>query len=403
MGNKMTFPLGYKVDITFVPVDPGTFVMGDEEKFNENGWAEKPKHEVTISKRFWLGEFPVTRIQWQYVMGYKTYEYTGGINRPIENITWEEAQAFCKKLNERFGGQLPDGYEFFLPTEAQWEYACRTGLETEYDLDEVAWYGKCMKTRPVGLKKPNKWGLYDMLGNVWEWCYDWYNMFPDDLKRVNEYVHEWCDPIGVGVGHPAFESHVVRGGHYHSKSEKCNPFFRETPNKDERNKYTGFRAAIRPKDGYFYWDEWDEIADRGYAVEEGECGETSRKVWSEKPDGGMNFSVCGNFHNDAPAERYFKLHDKWIWWESSKVIRIKFTSPEYQLYENVDRKPDWILSKEEKVHLMELLTADDCSLWKELIRAYNDEIFGKYALEDGIPEDLPVPDYTKLPDQIEKT
>ena len=84
-------------------------------------------------------------------------------------------------------------------------------------------------------------------------------------------------------------------------------------------------------------------------------------------------------------------------------IRIKFNSPEYQLYENIDRKPDWILSKEEKVHLMELLTADGCSLWKELIRAYNDEVFGKYALEDGIPEDLPIPDYTGLPDKIEKT
>ena len=99
MGNEMTFSLGHKVDITFMPVELGTFVMGDEEEFNEYGWAEKPKHEVTISKRFWLGEFPVTRIQWQYVMGYKSYEYSGGINRPIENITWEEAQAFCKKLN----------------------------------------------------------------------------------------------------------------------------------------------------------------------------------------------------------------------------------------------------------------------------------------------------------------
>ena len=401
MGNKMTFSLGYKVNITFLPVEPGTFVMGDEEEFNEYGWAEKPKHEVTISNRFWLGEFPVTRIQWQYVMGYKTYEYTGGIDRPVENITWKEAQAFCKKLNERFGGQLPEGYEFFLPTEAQWEYACQTGLEAEYDLNEIAWFGECMKTRPVGLKKPNKWGLYDMLGNVWEWYYDWYNMFPDDLKRVNEHVHEWRDPVGVGTGHPAFESHVVRGGHYHSKAEKCNPFFRETPDNGEKNKYTGFRAAIRPKEWYFYWDEWDEIADRGYAVEEGECSEVSSKV-GDCENNSMNFSVCGNFHDDAPSERYFKLYDDWTWWQATKVIRIKFTSPEYQLYENVDRKLDWILTEEEKVHLMELLKADDCSLWKDLIRAYNHEVFGEYTSEDGIPEDLPIPDYTRLPDKIER-
>lgn len=71
-------------------------------------------------------------------MGYKTYEYTGGHNRPIENITWDEMQTFCKKLNVKFGGQLPEGYEFFLPTEAQWEYACRSGFEEGYDLDEIA-------------------------------------------------------------------------------------------------------------------------------------------------------------------------------------------------------------------------------------------------------------------------
>ena len=138
MGNEITFSLGLKVDISFMPVEPGTFVMGDEEEFNEYGWADKPKHEVVISKRFWLGEFHVTRIQWQYVLGYKTYEYTGGHNRPIENITWDEAQTFCKELNVKFGDQLPEGYEFFLPTEAQWEYACRSGFEEGYDLDEIA-------------------------------------------------------------------------------------------------------------------------------------------------------------------------------------------------------------------------------------------------------------------------
>ena len=78
------------------------------------------------------------------------------------------------------------------------------------------------------------------------------------------------------------------------------------------------------------------------------------------------------------------------------MIRIKFTAPEYQMYENVDRKPDWILSEEEKVHLMELLTANDGELWKDLIRAYNEEVLGDHTLIDGIPEDLPLPDYTKL-------
>ena len=86
----------------------------------------------------------------------------------------------------------------------------------------------------------------------------------------------------------------------------------------------------------------------------------------------------------------------WTYWKSTKVIRIKFTAPEYQMYENVDHKPDWILSEEEKVHLMELLTANDGKLWKDLIRAYNWEVFGHRTFIDGIPEDLPIPDYTKL-------
>jgi hypothetical protein len=220
------------------------------------------------------------------------------------------------------------------------------------------------------------------------------------MKRFNQYASEWRDPIGLGVEHSAFTYHICRGGHYHSKSEYCTPFFRKTLNREVKNKYTGFRVAIRPKDGYFYWDEWDEIADRGYAVEEGECGDTSNKVWGEKmgedTSCGMNFTVCGNFHDDDPSERYFKIYDAWTYWEATKMIRIKFTAPEYQMYNNVDRKPDWILSEEEKVHLMELLTANDGKLWKDLIRAYNHEVFGRPTFIDGIPEDLPIPDYTKL-------
>ena len=406
MGNKMTFPLGYKVNITFLPVEPGTFVMGDEEEFNEYGWAEKPKHEVTISKRFWLGEFPVTRIQWQHVMGYKSYEYTGGINRPIENITWEEAQAFCKKMNERFGGQLPDGYEFFLPTEAQWEYACRTGLEAEYDLDAVAWYGKCMKTRPVGLKKPNKWGLYDMLGNVWEWCYDWYNAFPEDFKKITgRSMKAWIDPVGLGPQpNLHWGTHIAHGGHYHCKPEDCTPSNRKSLEWQTKSKHVGFRAAIRPVKGYSYWDEWCEIRDWGFALEEGECdiAGCSPIRWEHED---MYFSVYGDRRREDPLHRYFLIQDKYAT-DATRQIRVKFTSPEYVPYRNSDWKEDWILSADEKKRLMTYLTDNDCSLWKEIIYRYNWECFGANCYDpksgDGIPEDLPVPDYTKLPDRIEK-
>ena len=115
MEKRLTFTLGHKVDMTFNLISPGTFIMGDEEEFNEYGWAEKPKHEVILSKHFYLSKCPVTRQQWQYVMGYKTYEYEGEIHLPAVNMTWTEALTFTRKMNEKFGSLLP---ETFHPTAA---------------------------------------------------------------------------------------------------------------------------------------------------------------------------------------------------------------------------------------------------------------------------------------------
>ena len=140
MKKRLTFTLGHKVDMTFNLISPGTFIMGDEDEFNELGWAEKPKHEVILSKHFYLSNCQVTRQQWQYVMGYKTYEYEGEIHLPAVNMTWKEALTFTRKMNEKFGSLLPEGYEFSLPTEAQWEYACQTGFDGS--LEDSAWFGK---------------------------------------------------------------------------------------------------------------------------------------------------------------------------------------------------------------------------------------------------------------------
>ena len=112
MEKRLTFTLGHKVDMTFNLISPGTFIMGDEEEFNELGWAEKPKHEVILSKHFYLSKCPVTRQQWQYMMGYKTYEYEGEIHLPAVNMTWKEALTFTRKMNEKFDSLLPEGYEF---------------------------------------------------------------------------------------------------------------------------------------------------------------------------------------------------------------------------------------------------------------------------------------------------
>ena len=140
---------------------------------------EKPMHEVRISKPFYLGKYEVTQGQWQAVMGNNPSRFKGDPNRPVEQVAWEDVQAFMRKLNAIEGGTT-----YRLPTEAEWEYAARAGTTTAYSfgddprlLGEYAWYSENAKgkTHPVGQKKSNAWGLHDMHGNVWEWVQDWYS------------------------------------------------------------------------------------------------------------------------------------------------------------------------------------------------------------------------------------
>jgi formylglycine-generating enzyme required for sulfatase activity len=157
------------IDLTLklLPIPAGTFTMG------EGSDGPAPVHLVTISKPFFLGATEVTQAQWSVVMGGNPSKFKGD-KLPVENVSWDDAMAFCKKLTERerTAGRLPAGYIYTLPTEAQWEYACRAGTIGRYagDLDAMAWYDEnsSRKTHPVGSKKANGWGLSDMHGNVWE-------------------------------------------------------------------------------------------------------------------------------------------------------------------------------------------------------------------------------------------
>ena len=162
---------------------------------------------------------------------------SSGKGAPVEQVSWDDAIEFCQKLTERErrAGRLPEGYKYTLPTEAQWEYACRAGTTGPYagELGRMAWYGNNSgsKTHPAGQKAPNAWGLYDMHGNVREWCYDWYGDYPDGSVR---------DPPGTSSG-----SHRVdRGGGWNSFARNCRSAGRLRGAPSLRNDSLGFRLAL---------------------------------------------------------------------------------------------------------------------------------------------------------------
>jgi formylglycine-generating enzyme required for sulfatase activity len=160
-----------KAGIEFVLIPAGSFMMG-----STNGDAdERPVHKVTIEYPFYMGKYEVTQAQWQAVMGNNPSHFKDCDNCPVEQVSWDDAQGFIRKLN-----QMNDGYRYRLPTEAEWEYACRAGTTGDYgagNLSEMAWHfeNSGSKTHAVGSKQPNAWSLADMHGNVWEWCEDWYH------------------------------------------------------------------------------------------------------------------------------------------------------------------------------------------------------------------------------------
>lgn len=156
--------------IELVQIPPGTFNLGS----NNGAGSESPAHQVTISYSFYIGKYEVTQTQWQAVMGNNPSRFKDcGGNCPVEQVSLEAAHEFVRKLN-----QMNDGFTYRLPSEAEWEYACRAGTTGDYagDVDEMAWHyansGK--RTHAVGQKRSNAWGLADMHGNVLEWCEDWY-------------------------------------------------------------------------------------------------------------------------------------------------------------------------------------------------------------------------------------
>jgi formylglycine-generating enzyme required for sulfatase activity len=204
--------------------------MGSPEEEERRFEWEGPRHEVRISRGYWLFDTPCTQALWRAVMDDNPSRFQGE-DRPVENVSWEDCQGFIERLN----AQLP-GLALRLPTEAQWEYACRAGRETARyaeNLDAIAWYAENSgsETHAVGQLQPNAWGLYDMLGNVEEWCYDGRRNYTAEIR---------VDPVG-STETVAFR--VIRGGGWRDSARDVRAAFRDCYRPGVAVDGLGFRCA----------------------------------------------------------------------------------------------------------------------------------------------------------------
>ncbi len=213
-----------------VPIKAGSFI--------------RSKYSVTISRDFWLGKYEVTQSEYNAVMGKNPSQFKGGTNQPVEKVTYLDATQYCAALSlrERGAGHLPPGFEYRLPSEAEWEYACRANTTNRFsfgdgilDADRYAWTAENSEatTHPVGQKQPNPWGLYDMHGNVWEWCLDWFAEYP---------AADVVDPVGPRGG----KFKLFRGGGWNQDIEFARSANRFMMAPSSGIYFVGFRVAIGP-------------------------------------------------------------------------------------------------------------------------------------------------------------
>lgn len=232
-GDK-TFKVG-NVSFTMKPVTGGTFTMGATSELGSDAYFdEKPTHLVTLSD-YHIGETEVTQELWQAVMGKNPSFFKVGVSDlPVENVSWDDCQEFITKLNAM------TGQKFRLPTEAEWEYAARGGNKSKgykysgsNNIDDVAWYtdNSSNNTHAVKTKQPNELGIYDMSGNVWEWCNDWYGSYNSNAQ---------VNPAGPTSG----SFRVIRGGSWLSNARICRVSNRDSDTPDDRIIYLGLRLAM---------------------------------------------------------------------------------------------------------------------------------------------------------------
>src|SRR5262249_54775321 len=234
--------------IQLVKIPSGTFLMGSPNVLI----SEAPVHEVTIGYEFYLGKFLVTQHQWEVVMGQNnSAQFRTSLEHPVDSVSWEEAIAFCQKLSERCGARAR------LPSEAEWEYACRAGTQGEFffgaagpfvdetsvpsevrhSLQEYAWFEENSReeTHAVGLKKPNPWEFFDIVGNLWEWCEDvWHS----------DYVGALIDGSPWRSAADPQPRRCLRGGAWNMDAFRCRSFYRSWDRKDVATNRFGFRIGV---------------------------------------------------------------------------------------------------------------------------------------------------------------
>jgi formylglycine-generating enzyme required for sulfatase activity len=223
---KAANPVLAGMKLQFVRIAPGQFTMGSAAGMP----GEQPPHTVRITSAFDLGKYEVTQAQWQALMQSNPSRFAGP-DRPVDSVSWNDAREFLARLNA-----ADPAHRYRLPTEAEWEYAARAGTAGDYPgaLDDIAWYAfnSNGETHPVGQKQPNAWGLYDMYGNVWEWCQDWYN-------RDYYASGPAADPAGPEEG----AHKVLRGGSWGANTAYTRSSVRIGFFPNQKNSYYGFRVV----------------------------------------------------------------------------------------------------------------------------------------------------------------
>ena len=231
----MTETITNSIGMELVLIPAGSFRMGGDKKLEQAEDHETPRHIVKISNTFYMGKYEVTQSQWSEIMNNNPSEFKEDI-RPVERVTWNDVQEFIQQLNNK-----EETNKYRLPTEAEWEYAARADTESTYCfsgdiqiLSQYAWYRKnsAGKTHPIGQLKPNAWGLYDIHGNVHEWCQDWFDKNYYSQSPSNS-------PLGPSSG----LAKVSRGGDWGNEDWYCRCASRSLSSPNRRSNRLGFRLV----------------------------------------------------------------------------------------------------------------------------------------------------------------